>query len=250
MTREEVIDKLQDLWNEVYNEDSDGYIYAEALDMAIESLSADAEQGGDAEMSPLQKPQTTPMQQSPSDGADLISRADVLALAEKGYIISNSNYKKVCDLINELPSASTQTSGDFISRADALEAVENLQTEQWIDSDIDYNNGLESAVAEIKALPSAEAVKVAYICDGRKCDADCSDCFRTLDIEHAKDFKLMGSVYYQQESADRPSGEWVIVNEGLDIYICDQCGEVEQIQRIPIWDYCPNCGAKMGSDTR
>ena len=36
---------------------------------------------------------------------DLISRADVLALAEKGYIISNSNYKKVCDLINAIPSA-------------------------------------------------------------------------------------------------------------------------------------------------
>lgn len=49
---------------------------------------------------------------------------------------------------------------------------------------------------------SAEAVKVAYICDGRKCDGDCSDCFRTLDIEHAKDFKLMGGVYYQQESAE------------------------------------------------
>ena len=46
-------------------------------------------------------------------------------------------------------------------------------------------------------------------------------------------------------SADRPNGEWVIVNKGLDIYICDQCGEVEQIQRIPIWDYCPNCGAKI-----
>ena len=43
MTREEAIDKLQDLWNEVYNEDSDGYIYAEALDMAIEALSAEAE---------------------------------------------------------------------------------------------------------------------------------------------------------------------------------------------------------------
>lgn len=45
MTREEAIDKLQDLWNEVYNEDSDGYIYAEALDMAIEALSDDAVQG-------------------------------------------------------------------------------------------------------------------------------------------------------------------------------------------------------------
>lgn len=39
MTKEEAIDNLQDLWNEVYNEDSDGYNYAEALDMAIEALS-------------------------------------------------------------------------------------------------------------------------------------------------------------------------------------------------------------------
>lgn len=44
---------------------------------------------------------------------DLISRADVLALAEKGYIISNSNYKKVCDLINELPSAD-RPSGEWV----------------------------------------------------------------------------------------------------------------------------------------
>ena len=39
MTREEAIDKLKWLWNEIYNEDSDGSDYAEAIDMAIESLS-------------------------------------------------------------------------------------------------------------------------------------------------------------------------------------------------------------------
>lgn len=49
-----------------------------------------------------------------------------------------------------------QTDGDLIRRADAIEAVENLQTEQWIDSDTDYNNGLQSAIAEIRALPSAD----------------------------------------------------------------------------------------------
>ncbi len=38
MTREEAIDNLQNLWNEVYNEDSDGYTYAVAIDMAIEAL--------------------------------------------------------------------------------------------------------------------------------------------------------------------------------------------------------------------
>ena len=91
MTREEAIAKLDDLRDEVYNEDSDGYSYAQAIDIAIESLQTDR--------------------------------------------------------------------------------------------------------------PNA-----AYICDGRKCDNDCADCFRTLDIEHARDFKLLGDTYYQQEQADRPKG--------------------------------------------
>lgn len=38
MTKKQSIDYLKDLWNEVYNEDSDGYIYAEAIDIAIEAL--------------------------------------------------------------------------------------------------------------------------------------------------------------------------------------------------------------------
>ena len=41
MTKDEAIEKLDDLRDEVYNEDSDGYTYAKAIDMAIESLSAD-----------------------------------------------------------------------------------------------------------------------------------------------------------------------------------------------------------------
>ena len=38
MKREEAIDKLQWLWSEVYNEDSDASDYAEAIDMAISAL--------------------------------------------------------------------------------------------------------------------------------------------------------------------------------------------------------------------
>lgn len=38
MTKKQSIDYLKDLWNEVYNEDSDGHNYAIALDMAIEAL--------------------------------------------------------------------------------------------------------------------------------------------------------------------------------------------------------------------
>ncbi len=45
MTREEAINNLESLYNEVYNEDSDGYTYAEAIDIAIEALSADRPSG-------------------------------------------------------------------------------------------------------------------------------------------------------------------------------------------------------------
>ena len=41
LTKEQSIDYLKDLWNEVYNEDSDGYDYAKAIDMAIEVLQTD-----------------------------------------------------------------------------------------------------------------------------------------------------------------------------------------------------------------
>lgn len=59
---------------------------------------------------------------------------------------------------------------DLISRQDAIEAIESRQTEQWIESDIDYNSGLESALCEIKALPSAEAVQ-----------GECRTCKRSSD---------------------------------------------------------------------
>ena len=50
-------------------------------------------------------------------------------------------------------------------------------------------------------------------------------------------------------SADRPSGHWVLINRGLDIYMCDRCGEILQIDSVPIWDYCPVCGARMEGET-
>ena len=92
----------------------------------------------------------------------------------------------------EKPNDAVKASNDVINRADAIEAIMKYKIPFSIQQEV---------AREIDALPSADAVKVAYICDGRKCDKDCSECFRTLDIEHAKDFKLIGGVYYQQESA-------------------------------------------------
>ena len=62
-------------------------------------------------------------------------------------------------------------------------------------------------------------------------------------------------------SADRPSGEWVekevMVDEDTDIKEwqsakCSVCGKYHTTPYMYYFDsfnYCPNCGAKMGSDT-
>lgn len=186
----------------------------------------------------------------------------------------------------EIPHESKPT--DLISRADAIEAVENLQTEQWIDSDIDYNNGLESAVAEIKALPSAEQVtsKLKNPCDSLlKADSEsCKEQKSKLDlISRADALEQMAQaecgLHYEDceadncacdyiwrilniPSADRPSGEWVekevMVDEDANITEwqsakCSVCGKYHTTPYMYYFDsfnYCPNCGAKMGGDTR
>ena len=108
-------------------------------------------------------------------------------------------------------SALSAEQSDLISRADAIEAIENAYCKPCKERGDDYNEvrcracSFDDAIIQIDALPSAEAVKVAYICDGRKCDSDCSECFRTLDIEHARDFKLMGDTYFQQEAEAEPT---------------------------------------------
>ena len=110
---------------------------------------------------------------------------------------------------------------DTIYRADAIEAVASRDE---TDGTVKVFTGRQ--VNEIlSALPSAEAVQVAYICDGRRCKSDCGECFRTLDIEHARDFKLMGDTFFQQ-----PSAEWIPCSERLPeidetLRLCDQISE-------------------------
>lgn len=123
MTREEAIDKLQDLWNEVYNEDSDGYIYAEALDMAIDALSANCT---------TEKPNDVVEQKNDvvAEPTDLISRADAIEAVEqeyridRGYMVDDYTYgfnqaiQYVSDIIlQDLPSAD-RPSGEWIIRDD------------------------------------------------------------------------------------------------------------------------------------
>lgn len=115
---------------------------------------------------------------------DTIYRADAIEAVKR--ICWNCSNTICHNLINEL------------SALPSAEAVSREVYEKRTQAD---ERTIDSYRREFSEAASAEAVKVAYICDGRKCDSDCSDCFRTLDIEHAKDFKLMGDTYFQQPSA-------------------------------------------------
>ena len=51
-------------------------------------------------------------------------------------------------------------------------------------------------------------------------------------------------------SADRPTGEWVLEeqksqNHIENIYICSSCKNFEAWGKTELYNFCPNCGAKM-----
>jgi len=52
--------------------------------------------------------------------------------------------------------------------------------------------------------PSADAVQVAYVCDSRACNGDCTseECTHTKDIEHAKNFIRIGDAYMEQTDVE------------------------------------------------
>ncbi len=49
-------------------------------------------------------------------------------------------------------------------------------------------------------IAEADRPKVAYLCDGRACGSDCglTDCERTTQIEHAKNFAKEPTGYYYE----------------------------------------------------
>ena len=111
MTNERAINTLNSLKDYYNDKNEDSYVGFdsednEALEMAIKALKI--MQGiEDAYMAELFK---TPLERGDkiSSCEDCISRADILALAEKGTLVSNGNYQAVCKAINGLPSVQPQ----------------------------------------------------------------------------------------------------------------------------------------------
>lgn len=79
-----------------------------------------------------------------------------------------------------------------------------------------------ATVMAIEALKEPRP-KIVFACDGRKCGEDCSECGRTSDIEHAKNFIRLGEIYLESLPAagpcdadhDHDGGEWIDITEGL-----------------------------------
>lgn len=75
---------------------------------------------------------------------------------------------------------------------------DSIDTEGYCATKENYA-GIQALDMAIDALKADERQKVAYICDKRRCDKEgCSNCGRTTDIEHAKNFELINNTYYER----------------------------------------------------
>ena len=75
------------------------------------------------------------------------------------------------------------------------------------------------------------------------------DCYNDEQKKCAEEHRQLAEWLKELKECRQHTGHWVLVNRGLDLYMCDQCGEILQIDSVPIWDYCPVCGARMGGET-
>lgn len=69
---------------------------------------------------------------------------------------------------------------------------------------------------------------------------------------HDKEFLLMLNTFAEASGADvveRKTGKWLKSNEStLRPYMCSNCGclhDVDTVMGKIVWNYCPNCGARM-----
>ena len=132
---------------------------------------------------------------------------------------------------------------DLISRADAIEAIQNAYCKPCKERGDDHNEvrcracDYDNAIIQIDALPSAEAVSEE---EHVKALNDLAVAWKNkLDEESYE------KGYTAGQFADRPKGEWIL-DGGTPI--CSVCHEE------PCWssegydftDFCPNCGCAMG----
>lgn len=160
---------------------------------------------------------------------------------------------KLAEALDMAIEALSETSGDLISRQDAISSVE---AELRCTNKGEDVSGLTLALSLIDALPSALADigdyadrlwKIAY--ERGKAEAEA-----VSEEEHVKALNDL-AVAWKNKSAERPKGEWIRKYDkkiNCYWYECDQCGEYRprnQFGHEYNANFCPNCGADMRGDT-
>lgn len=265
MTREEAIDNLQDLWNEVYNEDSDGYDYAQAIDMAIEALSkpnyeTDTEVRlavtnrnkdkvvlwdafGEVEYYPNGEINCVHNGRVYEDGtlevkvkdAKYIGRVLVLSEAHNGGLFYPETEPE-----NEYLEP-TQTHGRLID-ADALAKLLFDISKEYEDAIENEKILVQGAIRRCRhAVVNAPTVTVVDITQRDLCkDISCTDCPFMKET-----CKLMDYV----ADAEAVQGEWTDIDDYYRMATCSRCHKVTMFEKwgeyTKPYDFCPNCGARM-----
>ena len=165
------------------------------------------------------------------------------------------------DDINDAPTI--ETSGDLISRTDAIERVELITKCEW-DNNVIYR---DEVIDALKFAPSAdrptlteevrEAIMRLTMCAREECDI-CkfghnhdNDCNFSKQVNRATE--NMNTILNAFKSADRPMGEWEHKPSKSGEWIwwqCSECGAViyseSEADRKIHHAYCGVCGARMG----
>ena len=130
-----------------------------------------------------------------------------------------------------------------MTREEAKEALSVLKIydNQWLREAIDMAIEALQVKTDGDTISRQDALKPFCIApDGTRIpEVDCDNFPVEFSVEFIKKHLL------SLPSADRPTGEWVFVEEfmGINRYKCSAC-EREEL-RTHLSNFCPNCGAKM-----
>lgn len=128
---------------------------------------------------------------------------------------------------------------DYISRADAIEAVRKCVVESELLAD--WNKAMESAQELLSALPSAEAPKGDLISRQWLLEVYGDYIGDNGESKYNVPLEVVRQSIKDAPSAEAVQGEWIEEDEYGDLWVCDQCGFANEYKI----NFCPNCGARM-----
>ena len=146
-------------------------------------------------------------------------------------------YQEIARLIDNAPTV--EPGGDYISRADAIEAVASITMSIHLSDVIcDKLLALPSADAEPMTEEVREALMRLTMCAREECGMCKYKDKCGFEFQYNISTENMNTIL-EALPADAVQGEWIL----HDGYYCSNCNHKLQTTGIP--QYCPSCGARM-----